>query len=128
MVQKNTPLTFSMPRDFTLTALGHVVNFKKDTPVSLPVMLHDHAIAAGAVPSGALPEKTAAASKAEPVDPELRKKAVFEAFKTIVARDERTDFNAGKKPHTHAIQAITGWSIDSRERDELWDAYRQSAE
>lgn len=127
MTKQNTPLMFTLSRDYTMAEMGHVVIFKKDIPTPVPVLLHDHALTAGATPSAELPVKEAPAGKSEPVDPVLREQAVFGAFKVIVERGERTDFTAGKKPHTNAVEAITGWNIDARERDELWDKFRQSA-
>ena len=126
MTQKK-PLVFTMTRDYTMAEMGHLVIFRKDVPVAIPVLLHDHALAAGATASGELPPKGTPTGKSEPVDPALREQAVFEAFKMIVERGERTDFTAGRKPHTNAVEAITGWNLDARERDELWDKYRQTA-
>ena len=115
-------MKFVMHRNYILASVyGHSIRFVKGEPTHVPPECYKEAIAAGAIPEEEVeldPPKLDA--KPEPVDPESRKKAVFEAFDAIALRGKREDFTAGGSPRDKVLEQELGWKITNKERDMLW--------
>ena len=76
---------------------------------------------------GAISEKDGAASdKAPAPEGEARVAAIKEAIAKIDAGDDAAWSKDGK-PKTEAIVAITGWSVNAAERNEIWETVKPAA-
>lgn len=119
-------MMFTMPQDKTVaTKLGHTIIFKKGEPTHVPKECWRAVQAEGAVPCDELPE-TKSKAKPEVSDPQDRRIAVFKAFEQLVEKNKRGDFSANGVPKTNAIEKITDFDIDAKERDALWRDFMQT--
>lgn len=120
-------MKFVLNRNKTLVStLGHAIAFVKGVPTYVPRELWPEAQAIGATPEAELPEEVRAPSR-EPIDPALRREAIFAAFEQLVAAGKRETFTATGVPHAKALGMQMGFAIDNKERDALWLEYRQAA-
>ncbi len=120
-------MKFTMPQDKTVaTKLGHTIQFKKDVPTHVPKECYRAVQAEGAVPEDAIVEQVKESKKDAPEDATDRRIAVFKALEQLVEKNKRGDFSANGVPKTNAIEKITGFDIDAKERDALWRDFTQS--
>jgi len=117
---------FTLHRNYVLrTTKGHSIAFEKGKPTHVPPICIEDAVAIGAIPVDAAvnvlgdekPEVT-------PLTPDQRKAAIFAAFDTMSAREERIDFTASGVPNAKRIPALVGFEITPSERDTYWLEYR----
>lgn len=115
-------MNFVMHRNYVLASVfGHTIRFAKNELTHVPPECYKEAIGVGAIPEEEVElEPVKPEGKPEPVDPEARKKAVFEAFEVIALRGKREDFTAGGAPRDRVLEAELGWKIANKERDMLW--------
>lgn len=117
---------FTLHRTFILrTNKGHSIKFVKDQPTWVPPICIEDVIAIGAVPEenvDIIPEEELPPSD---LPPDVRESKLYEAFDTLIARNERGDFTASNQPHCKKLQAIVGFAVTNNERDEVWRKYRQ---
>lgn len=118
---------FTLHRNHVLrTTKGHSIGFVKGQPVWVPPMCVPDAVAIGAVavdePVDVLGEEKAAPV---PLTPEERQKKLFDAFETMLVRNERTDFTASGLPSERRLSEIVGFDVPRRERDTTWQTYTQ---
>lgn len=119
-------MKFMLNRDRTLaTTKGHTLEFKKGQLVHVPPECHQEVIAIGAVPEHELEEEEKVVG-ARPEDPIEAEKALFAVFKDMVLRNERKEFTAGGVPHPKAIEKYLGWTVDAKERDQMWQKFQQA--
>jgi hypothetical protein len=123
-------MKFTMPVDRTVsTRLGHAIQFKKGEPTHVPKECWREVQAAGAVPEdaeGAVEKDVAPPPQV--TDTADRKDAIFSAFEMLVEANKREDFTAAGIPKTSSVSALTGFEIDSKERDTLWIEFSQKAD
>ena len=122
---------FVLNRNYTLRSThGHIINFKKDVPVSVPVKLIPDAIAIGAVPTAEIPETGLPTDPSPPVilDAATRRANIKKAFKTVLERGQRGDFTASGHPHVRSLSQICAFEVDAKERDVLWQEYSEERE
>lgn len=119
-------MNFTMPFDKTVpTKLGHTIEFKAGVPTHVPKECWRAVQAEGAVPEDSIAEKVAPTKKV--VEDALdRRKAVFKAFEQLVEKNRRGDFSANGMPKTQAIEKLTEFDIDAKERDALWRDFLQT--
>jgi len=120
---------YVLNRNHTFRSLhGHIINFVKGEPVYVPPILERDVTQFGAEPvSGEridLLDDLPAAAQA-PVG-EARRAAILAAYEAMEQRNTRGDFTGQGRPNTKALGAIVGFEVDNRERDDLWEEYRQS--
>lgn len=116
-------MEFVLHRDMLLaTRQGHTIEFKKGEPTHVPPECYKEVIAVGGVPSEEIPEPPRNSN--EPADPEARKAKIFEAFTTLIERNERGSFTATGIPKSDSLTDILGFRVDVNERDELWTEYK----
>jgi len=119
---------FVLNRNYTLRSLaGHSVTFAKGIPTFVPPVMVREVISIGAE---RVDDEQGAGFENEPVvkvDPQGvdRKDAVFKCFATLMAKNGREDFTASGAPHIKAIRTEVGFTVDNKERDKLWEEYRQ---
>jgi hypothetical protein len=119
---------FILNRNYTLRSLsGHIINFKKGTPTFVPPMIEREAVQIGAEPL----EGKIDALEPEVIEPlaltaDERRKRVFVAFEQIMEGNEREAFTAQGVPTKSAIESLTGVMLTTKERQELWNQYRES--
>lgn len=123
-------MEFVMPVERTVpTDKGHTIYFKANVPTHVPKECWPAVQAAGAVPTD---QKAVAAEQdkkpkdAAPDDPAERKKQVFAAFEIMVASNKREDFTGSGSPQVKAIEKLTGFEVDGKERDTLWTEFQQA--
>lgn len=118
-------MKFVLNRNHQLSStLGHTIDFIKGEPVHVPPSMWTNALSIGAVPEEELPQTTVAQTK-EPSDPVVRKAAIFEAFEQLILGAKRESFTGTGVPHAKALTAQQGFVIDNKERDALWQEFRQ---
>src|SRR5210317_1662944 len=117
---------FTLHRNHLLrTTKGFTIKFEANKPVYVPPVAVPDAVAIGAQPIGqdveVLPDE-------KPVEVPLtitqRKERMFEAFKTLMARNERNDFTASGSPNAKKVAAMVGFEVSTNERNSLWDEFR----
>lgn len=105
------------------TVKGHSVIFHPDTPTFVPTSIVADAVAIGAetvegdVDVTPLPPP---AANTGPADATLRENDLLAAINTVIARNDRDEFNAGGVPKPAAVAAIVGYKVDKREVTEVW--------
>lgn len=104
---------------------GHFIRFEKNVPIEVPRVMWDAVQAEGAVPVSELPEEEVKA-------PVLlmgadREKAFFDAFATVVERNERGDFTASGMPNSKVLEKIVGFQVVNKERDAMWSKYMEES-
>lgn len=120
---------FTLHRNFVLrTTKGHAIAFVKGQPVEVPNVCVPDAVAIGAVAVNST-EGDVLGDEPEPevvLTPAERKAKVFEAFKVMEERAERSDFTGNGMPDNRRIPAILGFEITKKERDTYWQNYRDA--
>jgi hypothetical protein len=120
---------YLLNRNFALaTTKGHIIHFKKGQPTWVPPVCVPDAVAIGAVPadgSDADVIKEIDIQKA-PSDPSTREKLLLELFEKLIAANQREDFTAAGAPHVKAIERELKFKVDNRERDVVWQKYRDA--
>jgi hypothetical protein len=116
---------FTLHRNYILrTTKGHAISFEKDKPTNIPPVC-----VADAVAIGARPVEGDADNINETPEPIIlsgaeRKEKVFEAFRTMKARNERLDFTGTGIPNAKRLPQLLGFDITSKERDVYWQEFR----
>lgn len=119
-------MNFTMPHDKTVaTKLGHTIEFKAGVPTHVPKECWRAVQAEGAVPEDTIVDTPKSAKKVVE-DAQDRRIAVFKAFEQLVEKNKRGDFSANGMPKTQAIEKITDFDIDAKERDALWRDFTQA--
>lgn len=118
-------MKFVLHKDKTVTSTsGHTVEFVKGQLTHVPKEMWPAVQAIGAIPESELPEDFVEAKK-HVDDPAERKTALFAAFSTIVAKNDRDDFTGSGTPKAEVIEAITGFKTDAKERTAAWAEFKQ---
>jgi hypothetical protein len=119
-------MKFVMHRNRTIVSTsGHAIEFKKGELTHVPPNMYEEVMAAGAVPEEELDMDPATNPEAlEPTDPSVRQQAISEAFETITLRGKREDFTAAGSPHAKVLSTILGWTVQNKERDAAWTAFK----
>ena len=118
-------MKFVLHKDKTVSGTtGHTIEFKKGELTHVPKEMWGTVQAIGAIPEDELPEDFVPAKK-DAADPIERRTAAFAAFTAIVERNEREDFTGNGTPKAEAVEAITGFKMDAKERAALWAEFRQ---
>lgn len=121
---ESKPVKMVLNRNYTLAStLGHVLTFKKDTPLMVPAIMVHACAQIGAVRADGKdvfeePEPV----EQQPVDPAQRLVAVRKAIENIVSANEREDFTAGGSPKTTAVSREAGFRVDQTEVRTAWQA------
>lgn len=117
-------MEFVLQRDRVVqTPFGHQLGFKKGVPLHVPFECHDIALAAGAEPVEALPEK---GSKATEPSAEERAKQLLEAVVHLAEKNDSADFTAAGVPSVKAVSRVLGWSPSGDEVATAWTKHRQA--
>lgn len=117
-------MNFIFSRDRTVASLsGHVINFPKGVPTHVPPSMHAEVIASGGVPEEELPED----DPKKPVIPtgQERIDLIRMAMEEVVAKNDRAEFTAGGAPHTKTLTAKLGFTVNNKERDDIWAQLKQ---
>lgn len=119
-------MKFVMQRNRTIVSTsGHAIEFKKGELVHVPPAMYEEVMAAGAIPEEELDLDPKTNPEApEPTDPSVRQSAIFEAFETVTLRGKREDFTAAGAPHAKVLSQILGWTVQNKERDAAWTAFK----
>lgn len=116
---------FTLHRNFILrTNKGHSIQFVKGVPTRVPPMCETDVIAIGAVPLEEVDVIPAETKPKVELTPQQREEALFKAFDTLVARNDRGDFTASNQPHCKKLAHITDFEVSIAERDEAWQKYK----
>lgn len=104
---------------------GLSVEFVKGEPTHVPPAMYAEVVAAGGVSEEEIDlEPKGNDEAAEPVDPTVRQADIFKAFETITLRGRREDFTAAGAPHAKAVSTVLGWTLQNKERDTAWTAFK----
>jgi hypothetical protein len=115
---------FTLHRNYTLrTTKGHTIQFVKGQEVWVPPACVPDAVSIGAVSSEQTDTLGDEVAPVVIMAPEEREKAIFAAFDTLLARQDRGDFTASGLPHVKKVWDICGFEVTNRERDAAWQTY-----
>lgn len=115
-------------RSFTLrSTLGHMLTFKKDVPMPVPLVMVRSCAAIGAerVDGEEVFKEEKVEDTTQPIDPGERLEDVRAAIDEVVATNAREDFTAAGVPNVKSVSAAAGYKVD---RSEVLKAWRQRAE
>jgi hypothetical protein len=116
---------FTFHRNYVLrTTKGHAICFEKDKPTEIPPVCVEDAVAIGARPVEGDADNIDETPEPIIMSAAERKEAVFEAFRTMKARNERLDFTGTGIPNAKRLPQLLGFDITSKERDTYWQAFR----
>ena len=116
-------MDFVLNRNKVVVSLtGRSIEFKKDVPVHVPQEMWGEVQGVGAIPAEDLPEEEQVVT-AEPQDATERKTKIFAGFAQMVKAAKRESFTGTGVPHAKALASVIGFSIDSKERDVLWQEF-----
>jgi len=118
---------FSLHRNHVLrTTKGLSVRFKKGESVWVPPALSHDAVSIGAVP---VDEEVDVIEPETPepviLSPEEREAKIRGAIETMLKRNQRNDFTASGHPDARKMKSLTGFDVDTRERDKVWLQYQK---
>lgn len=118
---------YVLNRNHTLVSLcGRTFSFKKGEPLWVTPEAEKEALMIGAVPTEG--PKDILEPEQEPVQElsaEARLEAIRAAYATLQARNARGDFTAQGVPNVKALEKLTGFEVQTKERDETWQAFRE---
>lgn len=124
---------YVLNRDWPLQGFGHSINFKKGEPTWVPPLLVPGAVAIGAQPVDGQHVDVLPIEEIPPAEltPQEREVLLFAAFDELEGRsgkspDYREDFNAQGLPNVKALAKITGFTASSKERNEVWQKFREA--
>ena len=118
-------MNFTLNRTRTIVGTcGRSVTLVKGVATYVPPSLHQLVIAAGGLPDEDIQDPQVLKTH-EPDDPIARKKIIMDAFRQMVLADIREEFTAAGAPHAKSLIKYVGFSIDRKERDELWVEFQQ---
>ena len=119
-------MKFVMHRNRTIVSTsGHAIEFVKGELTHVPPAMYEEVMAAGAVPEEELDlEPKSPDEVVEPMDPKTRQAAIFAAFEKVTLRGQREDFTAAGSPHAKVLSQVLGWTIQNKERDAVWTAFK----
>jgi hypothetical protein len=118
---------FTLHRNYVLrTTKGHAISFRKGEPTNIPPVCVEDAVAIGARPVEGDADNINEAPAPIIMSPAERKEKVFEAFRTMKARNERLDFTGTGIPNAKRLPQLLGFDITSRERDVFWQEFRSA--
>ena len=111
------------------STFGHIINFVKGQPVYVPPVCEREATALGAEPvEGARMDLVEDDSAVQhlPTDPqgEERTRALLACFEALENRNQRGDFTGQGRPNTKVVASLVGFQIENRERDDVWEQYK----
>jgi len=118
----NTVL-MKLNRNYTLrSTLGHMLTFKKNEPMPIPLSLVRACAEIGAERvDGVDPfEEKEASRPAMPIDPSHRLGDISSALIDIVERNDNADFTASGIPKTSAVSVAVGYKVDRNEVMKAW--------
>lgn len=119
---------FKLNRNYTLSSLfGHTVTFKKGEETYVAPILVPECVAIGAEQvDGAADVLGPETAEAVPMSPAEREAAIMLAFNELATRNDRSDFTGAGVPTPKAIEKLTGFKVDVKERDSLWQKRREA--
>lgn len=118
---------FTLHRHYLLrTTKGHTIKFLKGKPTFVPPLCVEDAVAIGAVPENEADGDVLGEEVVEVVlSPAERKTKIRAAIEVMVRRNERNDFTGNGMPHLKKLEALTGFDVHSREREKIWQEFRE---
>ena len=123
---------FVLNRNYPLQGFGHSINFFKGEPTWVPPLLVAGAVALGAtsVDGGEVDILGPEPVVDIPLSIDEREALLMAAFEQLEARngnpDHREDFNAQGLPNTKALSKVVDFNVSSKERNEMWQKYREA--
>jgi hypothetical protein len=105
---------------------GHVITFVKGQPTFVPPVCVKEVAAFGAEPTEGerpdllddLPPEVVPLTGAE------RDGAIARAFEILRGRNNRGDFTGQGRPNPRALRDLTGFEVETRERDTAWEKFQ----
>jgi len=118
-------MKFILNRDLVhASTTGHSVEFKKGVPTYVPPTVRKEVLAFGALPETGEDIIKETVENYVPSDPDERKQAIFDAFRTMIEAGTREFFTATGIPELTAVTKIVGWKVDQAERTRYWGEYQ----
>lgn len=113
---------------------GHAIFFKKDVPTLVPDGMQEEVIERGISPvesdgrladAGAVLDSKDVKVVLPPQDGLTRAKAIVVVMRSLIARNNPTDFTGGGQPNATAVTAGLGWKTDQKEVRQVWEKNRE---
>lgn len=118
-------MRFVSNRDITVGGTqGYAIEFKKGVPQEVPKRMWEECMNKGILPEDDLPEEAAAPIGTVPDDEAVVEARILDAFKTIVARQQRGDFTGSGYPSVAAVSQLVGFPADRKMVAPIWEKHR----
>lgn len=105
------PREFIANRDVRLSSLtGHIVNFKKDTPIQIPESIVSEALAIGIVEVG-----TGVPKDKPIIEGDVREAAIEDAIRQLIALNNESNFTRDGTPKVKSVSELTGFDVTKEE-------------
>jgi hypothetical protein len=118
---------YILNRDFTLRSTsGRSIKFLKGVATHVPRFMEQEVAGIGGVPADGSDVFVGepVATPTAPEDPVTREGMILQAIVKIAQMNQRGDFTAAGAPHADALYRELKFKIDNKERDALWQKYR----
>ena len=118
---------YVLNRNFVLRSMtGHSVNFVKNVPTFVPVLIEREARGIGAERvDGANPDMLDPESpEVAPLSHDERAEQIRTAFALLTERNDSKDFTGAGVPSVKAVEKLVDFDVDRNEVVALWQAYR----
>jgi hypothetical protein len=117
--------TYTLNRNYLLhTTTGNSIQFLKGKPTFVPKPCARDAVSIGAeLVEGDKVDILEDEVEIIHISPEERVAKMKDAFRIMQDRDERGDFTGTGVPNLGALEKLTGFMSDAKERNTVWEGY-----
>lgn len=116
---------YTLNRTHTLRTTSGIVSFTKGVPTHVPPHMVRDAVNIGAEPAdGQRPEMLEPEFVDTTPQGDDRDEAIYEAFKTLVAKNESNDFTGQGVPTVKAVEREAKFDVERGEVNALWAKFK----
>lgn len=107
---------------------GYVITFVANEPTYVPPVVRREVMGLGILPVDSDPSGLEAAedinNRALVISGDLRAAILFTVIEIIAKRNKTTDFDAAGRPKEYVICKMSGLTVRTQERNNLWEHYK----
>lgn len=117
---------FTLNRTHVLSGHGHMIRFEKDEKTYVPPELSKAAVGIGAEPVDGPVDMGSEEKEAVPLSPEEKRDQFVTAFKLLIERNGREDFDGAGKPAVDAVKDLVDFKFAKKEMHAEWQRYQEA--
>jgi hypothetical protein len=120
-------MKFVLNRDKLVHGLGHSVMFRTGVPTEVPKPLWKTVMSLGAVPEDGKPVTPPEEEDRRTAVPngDARAAVIRKAIIELIAENDSDKFGANNRPRVSAVRDLTGFTVDRKEIDAVWEDIRK---